>query len=222
VRLEALRADLARYARKLAATGLVRGTQGNLSVRDAASGALCLTPSGAEYETLTAEDIVVLAPDGVILDGRWKPTVEAPTHLRIYRERPDVGAVIHAHAPYATAFGVAYQSIPIVLEEAGLCLGGPVPVAPYQMSGTEAFAELVVAALGTGAALVWGNHGILVAGPSLKQTYAMAHACEDNAQAFLLARQLGEPRVLSPDEIERLHRYWLESYGQRALSSERA
>jgi L-fuculose-phosphate aldolase len=222
MRLESPRAELVRYARKLAASGLVRGTQGNLSARDPESGEICVTPSGAEYETLSAEDIVVLAPDGALLEGRWKPTVEAPTHLRVYRERPDVGAVIHAHAPYTTAFGVANQSIPIVLEEAALCLGGPVPVAPYQMSGTEAFAELVVAALGERAALVWGNHGILVAGPTLKQTYAMAHACEDNAQAYLLARQLGEPHVLPPEEIERLHRFWLDSYGQRALTHERA
>ena len=221
MRLEPARAELIRYARKLATSGLVRGTQGNLSVRDAESGAICVTPSGAEYETLSAEDVVVLSPDGAVVEGQWKPTVEAPTHLRIYRERADVGAVIHAHAPYATAFGVAYQRLPIVLEEAALCLGGPVPVAPYQMSGTGAFAEVVARALGSGAAVIWGNHGILVAGPSLKQTYAMAHACEDNAQAYLLARQLGEPRVLPPDEIARLHRFWLDSYGQRALSSER-
>ncbi|MBF6590850.1 MAG: class II aldolase/adducin family protein [Ktedonobacterales bacterium] len=217
--LESLRTDLVRYARKLAMSGLVRGTQGNLSARDTASGCLCVTPSATEYETLTPEDIVVLDAGGAIIEGRWKPTVETPTHLRVYRERPDVGAVIHAHAPYVTAFGVAYQPIPLVLEEAALCLGGPVPIAPYAMSGTEAFAQLVVSALGQGAAVVWGNHGLLVAGPSLKQAYAMAHACEDNAQAYLLAKQLGEPRVLPDDEVARLHRYWLEAYGQRPLPS---
>ncbi len=195
----------------------MRGTQGNLSVRDPASGRICVTPSGAEYETLGPEDTVVVAEDGNVLDGRWKPTVELPTHLRVYRDRRDVGAIIHAHAPHATAFGVAYQPIPVVLEEAALCLGGPVPIAPYQMSGTEAFAELVVSVLGMGSAVVWGNHGILVAGPTLKQTYAMAHACEDNAQAYLLALQLGGPRVLPEDEAARLHRFWLESYRQQAL-----
>jgi len=90
-----------------------------------------------------------------------------------------------------------------------------VPIAPYQPSGTAAFAELVVSVLGAGAAVVWGNHGILVAGPTLKQTYAMAHACEDNAQAYLLARQLGEPHILPDEEVARLHRFWLEAYGQR-------
>lgn len=220
--LKALRAQLVKYARKLAASGLVRGTQGNLSARDAETGYICASPSGMEYDGLVPADIVVVDADGTLIEGRWKPTVELPTHLRIYRARADVGAVIHAHAPHATAFGVAYRTLPIVLEEAALCLGAPVPVAPYRMSGTEEFAELVVAALGGGAAVVWGNHGILVAGPSLKQTYAMAHALEDNAQAYLLALPLGEPRELPQDEVQRLHRFWLDSYGQRALAADGA
>jgi L-ribulose-5-phosphate 4-epimerase len=219
VSLADCRAELARYGRKLAASGLVRATQGNLSARERESGRICITPSGADYESLTARDIVVVTLEGVIDDGRWQPSVELPTHLAVYRARVDVGAIIHAHAPHATAFGIAYQPIPVVLEEAALCLGGTVPIAPYQQSGTEAFGALVVAVLGSGAAVVWGNHGILVAGPSLKQAFAMAHACEDNAQAYLLARQLGEPRTLDDDETARLHRFWLESYAQRARTN---
>lgn len=218
--LESLRAEVVRYARKLAASGLVRATQGNLSARDPATGHICLTPSGMEYDAMEPADMMVLDALGATVEGRWQPTTEWPTHLGIYRERADVGAVIHAHAPHATAFGVVYREMPIVLEEAGLCLGGPVPVAPYRMSGTLEFAALVVAALGQGCAVMWGNHGILVAGPTLKQTFAMAHAVEDNAQAYLLACQLGEPRVLPPEEVARLHHFWLEGYGQRPHQSD--
>jgi L-fuculose-phosphate aldolase len=210
------RVELVRFARKLSASGLVRSTQGNLSLRDSRSGLVIVTPSGMEYEGMEPADMIVLAADGTLVDGRWKPTTEAPTHLAIYRARPDVGAVIHAHAPHATAFGVAYQPIPVVLEEAALCLGGPVPIAPFQPSGTDSFARLIVEVLGDGAAVVWGNHGILVAGPTLKQAYAMVHACEDNAQAYLLALQLGEPRFLPEAEVAALHRFWLDIYGQRA------
>jgi L-ribulose-5-phosphate 4-epimerase len=216
--LEALRADVLYYTRKLAASGLVRHTQGNLSARDAGSGLICVTPSGMEYDAMTPADIVVVDKQGAVVEGRWAPTVETPTHTRIYRERADVGAVIHAHAPHATAFGVVYQTIPLVLMEAAACLGGPVPVAPYQMSGTEAFAELVARVLGRGHAVVWGNHGVLVAGPTLKQTLSMAHALEDNAQAYLLACQLGKPVLLDDAEIARLHEHWLTQYGQRALA----
>lgn len=217
--LEALRAEVLYYTHKLAASDLVRHTQGNLSARDPESGVICVTPSGMEYDAMTADDIVVVDEHGAVVDGRWKPTVETPTHLCVYRARPDVRAVIHAHAPHATAFGVAYRPIPLVLMEAACCLGGPVPIAPYMMSGSEAFGRLILESMGSGNAVVWGNHGILVAGPSLKQALSMAHAVEDNAQAYLLAAQLGEPKVLPDDEVERLHRFWLNDYGQQTLSS---
>ena len=218
MRLESLRSELVYYMRKLAASGLVRHTQGNISARDRDTGLICVTPSGMEYDTIGVEDIVVVDDHGTVLEGRWKPTVETPTHTRVYRERADIGAVIHAHAPYATAFGIVYQPIPMILMEAACCLGGPVPVAPYMMSGTEPFAELVTRVLGKGYAVVWGNHGILVAGPTLKQALSMAHAVEDNAQAYLLAKQLGEPKTLPDEEVARLHQFWLNDYGQQALA----
>ena len=216
--LESLREELLYYTRKLAASGLVRHTQGNLSARDSATGLVCVTPSGMEYDAMTPEDMVVVDERGTLVEGRWKPTVETPTHLCVYRARPDARAIIHAHAPHATAFGVAYQPIPMVLMEAACCLGGPVPVAPYMMSGSAEFGQLILDAMGRGNAVVWGNHGILVAGPSLKQALSMAHAVEDNAQAYLLAARLGEPRLLPDDEVARLHRFWLDDYGQRAIA----
>jgi L-ribulose-5-phosphate 4-epimerase len=217
MRLETLRAELVYYMRKLAASGLVRHTQGNISARDSETGLICVTPSGMEYDAIGASDIVVVDEHGAVVEGRWKPTVETPTHTRVYRERADISAVIHAHATHATAFGIAYQPIPLVLMEAACCLGAPVPVAPYMMSGTEQFAELVTRTMGKGYAVVWGNHGILVAGPTLKQALSIAHAVEDNAQAYLLARQLGEPQLLPEDEVARLHQFWLNDYGQQAL-----
>lgn len=217
--LERLRAEVLYYTQKLAVSDLVRHTQGNVSARDPESALICVTPSGMEYDAMTTEDIVVVNDQGAVVEGRWKPTVETPTHLCVYRARPDVRAVIHAHAPHATAFGVAYRPIPLVLMEAACCLGRPVPIAPYMMSGSEEFGRLVADTLGTGYAVVWGNHGMLVAGPTLKQALSMAHAVEDNAQAYLLAAQLGEPQVLPEDEVARLHRFWLEDYGQRALDA---
>lgn len=216
--LESLREELLYYTHKLAASGLVRHTQGNLSARDPATGYICVTPSGMEYDAMSPADMVVVDEGGALVEGRWKPTVETPTHLRVYHARPDARAIIHAHAPYATAFGVAYKPIPMVLMEAACCLGGPVPVAPYMMSGSAEFGQLILDAMGQGNAVVWGNHGILVAGPSLKQALSMAHAVEDNAQAYLLAAELGEPRLLPDDEVARLHRFWLDDYGQRAIA----
>ncbi len=219
MRLPELRAEVARYAKKMSASGLVRATQGNLSARDPASGLICLTPSGADYDLLTAADIVVVDAAGNVVEGRWQPTTELALHTLILRRRPDVHCVMHTHSPYATAFGVVYQPVPMILQDSALCLGGSVPVAPYRMSGTPEFAEPVAGTLGAGSAVVWGNHGAMVASADLALTYATAHALEDSARIYAIAAQLGAPVSLPDDEVVRLHRIWREHYGQKALTA---
>lgn len=216
-RLRALRAEVARYARKLSASGLVRATQGNLSARDAESGLVCVTPSGADYDTLTAADITVVTLDGAIVAGRWKPSVESPAHREVYRRRADIACVIHTHSVYASVYSVLYRPIPLLLAESAYCLGGPVPIAPYQESGTPTFATAVADALGEGQAVLWGNHGAMVVGRSVAQAYSVAHALEDSAHVAWLASQAGTPRQLPEDEARRLHGSWLASYRQSAL-----
>jgi ribulose-5-phosphate 4-epimerase/fuculose-1-phosphate aldolase len=215
--LPELRAEVARYARKMHTSHLVAATQGNLSARDPESGLICLTPSGADYDLLAAEDIVVADEEGAIVEGKWRPTVETPLHTLLLRRRRDIHCVMHTHSTYATAFGVVYEPIPMILAESALCLGGPVPVAPYQMSGTPAFAEQIAATLGEGSAVIWGNHGALAVGVDLARTYATAHALEDNARVYAVARQLGMPALLPAEEVTRLHAFWKTGYGQRAL-----
>lgn len=214
-----LRAEVARYAKKMAASGLVQATQGNLSARDPESGLICITPSGADYDTLAAEDVVVVDEDGAVIEGRWKPSLETPVHTLVLRRRRDVHCVMHTHSPCATAFGVVYQPVPMVLAESAMCLGAEVPVAPYQMSATPEFAELVAGVLGDGAAVIWGNHGAMVTGRTLALTFSIAHALEDSARVYTIARQLGEPKLLSPDEVARLRAFWVAKYGQHALEA---
>ena len=216
--LAPLRAEVARYARKMHESGLVRATQGNLSARDPLSGLICITPSGADYETLTADDIVVVTRSGEVAAGCWRPSVEAPAHLEIYRRRADVGSVMHTHSIYATVFGVVYRPIPMLLAESAYCLGGEVPIAPYQESGTAEFAEMVADRLGEGSAVIWGNHGAMVVGRTIPLAYSVAHALEDSAHVYWLASQVGQPRPLPEGEAQRLHAAWLSSYGQRALN----
>lgn len=217
-RLLQLRAEVAWYAKKLHDSGLVRATQGNVSARDSETALICITPSGAEYDLLGAEDIVVVSDDGAIVEGRWKPSLELPTHLEVYRRRPDVGCVMHTHSVYATVFGVLYRPVPVILAESAYCLGGEVPIAPYQESGTQAFAELVAGYLGEGPAVIWGNHGAMVVARTVPLTYSIAHALEDSAQVYWLASQLGEPRALPTEDVQRLNNAWKASYGQRPLA----
>ncbi len=212
-----LRSQLARYARKMYESGLVRATQGNLSARDPESRLICITPSGADYQTLTAEDIAVVDEHGTVVEAKWQPSVEAPLHTYILRKRPDIHCVMHTHSLYASAFGVVYKPIPMILGESASCLGGDVPIAPYRTSGTIEFAEQVAETLGNGSAVIWGNHGAMVVGANLAQAFSIAHALEDTAQIYFIAKQLGDPVTLPAEEITKLHTYWRQNYRQKAL-----
>ncbi|GAC1631961.1 MAG: class II aldolase/adducin family protein [Ktedonobacteraceae bacterium] len=215
--LPELRGQLAHYARKMYESGLVRATQGNLSARDPKSRLICVTPSGADYQALTAEDIAVVDEHGAVVEARWKPSVETPLHTYILRQRPDIHCVMHTHSVYASAFGVVYQSIPMILCESASCLGSEVPVAPYRTSGTIEFAEEVAAILGNGSAVIWGNHGAMVVGTGLAQAFSTAHALEDTAHIYVIAKQLGNPVVLPTEEITKLHLDWKQNYRQKAV-----
>ncbi len=215
--LPELRAEVARYAKKMYDSHLVHATQGNLSARDPSSGLICITPSGTDYQLVQAEDIVVVDEHGKVVEGRWQPSVETPLHTLVLLRRRDIHCVMHTHSPYATAFGVVYQSFPMVLAESALCLGEEVPIAPYRMSGTPEFAELIAETLGMHSAVIWGNHGAMVVGVNLALTYSIAHALEDSAKVYAIARQLGNPMLLPQEEVSRLHDFWLKNYGQKRL-----
>jgi L-ribulose-5-phosphate 4-epimerase len=203
--LAELRLQVVRYAQKMSASHLVEATQGNLSARDPTSGLICVTPSGADYELLTAQDIVVLDEQGNVVEGERRPTTETPVHLLILRLRRDIHCVMHTHSPYATAFGVVYQPVPMVLADSALYLGREVPVAPYCQSGTAEFAEHVVKTLKDGSAAIWGNHGAVVVGVDLPLTFSIAHALEDSARVYTIAKQLGTPVLLPAVEVRKLH-----------------
>jgi len=206
--LPELRKEVTRYAKKMYDSHLVQATQGNLSARDPESGFICVTPSGADYQLLTAEDIVVLDENGKVVEGKRRPTIETPVHLLILRHRHDIHCVMHTHSPYATAFGVIYQPIPMILSDSALYLGCEVPIVPYHMSGTSDFAELVIDELKDGPAVIWGNHGVLVVGVDLSLTFSIAHALEDSAKVYTIAKQLGTPIFLPEEEVRKLRDFW--------------
>lgn len=212
-----LRAKVARYARKMYESELVRATQGNLSARDQESGLICITPSAVDYELLTAEDIVVVNKEGKAVEGKWRPSSETPLHTLMLKRRRDIDCVMHTHSYYATAFGVIYQPVPMILAESAVCLGGSVPIAPYRKSGTLEFAELVADVLGEGQAVIWGNHGAMVVGDTLARTFSIAHALEDSAKIYAIAKQIGQPVEVPANEVKQMHAQWLEQYRQKSL-----
>ncbi len=198
--LEDLRIEVARYARKMYESRLVRATQGNVSLRDPQTGLICIKPSGREYETLTAEDIVVIDEDSKIIEGRWQPSSETLIHTCVLKRRRDIHCVMHTHSIYASAFSVANHPVPIVLQESVLWLGRSVPVVPFEESGTAEFARHVADTVDERVAVLWGNHGAMTIGETLAEAFSRAHALEDSAQTYTIACGLGTPRII-PDKV---------------------
>ncbi|MHB1339112.1 MAG: class II aldolase/adducin family protein [Bellilinea sp.] len=178
-------------ARQMLTDGIAHRAQGNVSLRDAVSGLIAVTPSAIPYDRLQADDIVVVDLDGHRVEGSWKPTSELLLHLAFYRACADVGAVVHSHAPYATLFGVIDEPLPMLLTEAAACLDGPVPVAPYCRPGTLELAESAVRIADNGNAVILANHGLVTVGADLGAAYDAALAVETTARLAWMARVLG-------------------------------
>jgi len=199
----------------LAREGLVAMTSGNVSGRDAESGLVVIKPSGVPYEELGVAEMVVVSRDGEVVEGALRPSVDTATHLVIYRRREDVNGVVHTHSNYATAFAAANLPIPPILTAIADEFGGPIPVAPYAPVGAEEIGEAVCEHVGDGEAILLKNHGVFTIGDSPESAFKRAVMVEDVAKTCFLARQLGTPEELSPEEVKRAHERYRERYGQQ-------
>jgi len=192
------RAAVAGACRRLGAEGLLIGTAGNVSVR--VGERVAITATGAVLARLTPGQVTVVDLDGEIVDGSLEPTSELDLHLGVYR-RYGTCAVVHTHAPMATALSCVLDELPCIHYQL-LTLGGSVRVAPYATFGTPELAESVLAALeGRGGALM-ANHGAVTHAPTLDKAVEHALLLEWACGVYRHAAALGTPRVL--DEAEQL------------------
>ena len=196
--LLAERRQVAEASRVLAAQGLVHGTAGNVSLR--AGERVAITPTGGVLAELTAEDIAVVDLDGDPVGGGLTATSELDLHLGVYR-RYGAGAVVHTHAPMATALSCVLDELPCVHYEM-LLLGGTVRVAPYATFGTPELAESVLDALEGRAAALMANHGALVYAPTLADAVKLTELLEWACGVYGRAAAIGSPRVLDADAQE--------------------
>jgi L-fuculose-phosphate aldolase len=183
--------------------GYVAATDGNISVKMVDERVL-ITPAGVCLGELRPEELVVTELGGTVCDQSQRPSTELPMHLEVYGQRPDVGAVIHAHPPLATAFTVAGISLAqCVIPEVVLSMG-TIPTTEYASPSTEAGREAVRELIKKHDALVLDRHGALTVGPDLISAYRKLEKVEHAAQVTLAARQLGNVRTLPPEEVRRL------------------
>ena len=210
-----VRETLVALARRMASAGLVTGTSGNLSARVAGPlGRILVTPSGVDYETMATTDLVVVDDGGQPALAGLKPSIDTPKHVAIYRARPDVGAVVHTHSPYATAFSMVGEPIPALLIEVAGYLGGPVRVMPYVSPLRPDLPDVLASALGADRAILVANHGVYAVGETPAKAFHAAVDVEDGARAAWLARALGTPNAIPVEDVAALHEFLHTRYGQ--------
>ncbi|HAA37701.1 MAG TPA: class II aldolase [Firmicutes bacterium] len=213
------RAEILQTVQSLCQEHLVLGTWGNVSTRE--DDFFWITPSGMPYDCLQAEDLIKVELTTGKAYGPWKPSTEWRLHAAIYAGRPDCAAVVHTHSIYATAFAVANQPIPPVVEDLVQIVGGGVAVAAYALPGSEALAQRTLEALGEKNAVLLANHGLVGIGKSLSEALTVCRIVEKAAQVTLHAKTLGPIREISQDEIEIMREFYLTAYGPGLKREER-
>lgn len=191
-------AEIVATARALVARGLTHGKSGNVSVRGGRG--MWITPSGLAYESMRAADVVETTLDGRST-GPLAPSSEWRFHAAIYRARPEVGAIVHAHSRAATALACHRRGIPAFHYMVAVAGGTDVRCASYATFGTPALAALAVEALAGRRACLLANHGQIAIGPDLASALALAGEVENLADQYLAALTMGEPVLLSESEM---------------------
>lgn len=207
-----LRSDLVAAARQLPARGLSAGTSGNVSVKDG-SGFL-ITPSGVPYGAMTASDIVQLDGKGAVVGGHLGASSEWRLHLGVYAERPEVGAIVHAHPRHATGLACTGRDIPAFHYMVAMAGGDSIRCAPYAPYGTEELAHAAARALAGRRACLLANHGAVAVGATLAGALDLMTEVEELAAQYCVALQIGSVTLLSREEMaEIIERF--KTYGQR-------
>jgi len=190
-----LREEVALAARRLAVEGLLIGTAGNVSAVDDEGGHIGVTASGVTLADCRPDDVTVVDRTGTVIEGQLEPTSELGLHLAVLATS-DARAVVHTHAPYATAISCVRDSLP-VLHYQQMLLGGVIKVAPYATFGSQALAGHVIEALGDKSAALMANHGAISHGATLDKAIDHALLLEWCCRLFHDTSLLGEPRTLN-------------------------
>ena len=205
--LEQVVSDVIHVGERMYARGYVASNDGNLSVR-LSEDRLLITMTGVSKGFLTPDKLIVVDYDGRVISGRGEPSSEMKMHLMVYRERPDVHAVVHAHPPTATGFAVAGVNLPdTLLPEAVVSLGF-VPIAPYGTPGTMELVESLRAYVRDYDAVLLENHGALTLGPDIVAAYHKMEIMEHCAQIALVARMIGRANPIGEENVDKLHQLY--------------
>ena len=216
MQLEKVRRDIVTFGRKLLTAGLTTGTGGNLSVANRKKNLVAITPSGVDYLEMGPGDVVLVGMKGEPIEkSEYKPSSELLFHLALYRRRPDIQAIVHTHSVYATTLASLGWEIP-PFHYLVATSGKKVPLAPYATFGTEELALNVANAIGENNAVLMEGHGVVAVGASLVKAFETAEIIEYVSRVYYQAKNLGEPTLLSDQEMGKVIEKF-KHYGKKSL-----
>lgn len=207
------RAEILRFGKMLHDRGLIAATDGNISVRLNQNSVL-VTPTCICKGMMDSEDLLVVDMQGGRVAGFRDVTSEIGMHLTIYRMRPDINAIVHAHPPTATGFAACGLALDQALISEVLLALGPVPLAHYATPGTSELSEALEPYIPNHDAVLMANHGVVTYGSDLMTAYMHMETVEHFAKIALVVKQLGCERPLKDEQVNKLHemRQRIQSY----------
>ena len=189
---------------RLYAQGLTTPSGGNISLR-VSDDLILLTPSATDKGNMTAEQIAEIGMDGTNHTPELKPSGETSMHLEIYKRRPDVQAIVHAHPPMASAFAVSDKQLNVRLIAESYAIIGEPAVAAYALTGTQELADSVADCLtGNTCCVLMKNHGVLTVGDDLLQTFDRIEVLENAAKINIFTNLIGNAQELNNDQCAAL------------------
>jgi len=194
---------MVRASRELYEHGLVKGTSGNISARIPGTDTFLIKPSGVYMGLLKPEELVLVDFEGNKIRGKRNVSAETPMHAAIYRARKDVQAVVHTHAPTATAFGIAGTEILPLQVEVFMLLPRGVPIVPFKSPGSKALAEAVQKKIADYDAVILENHGIVTVGSTIEAACTLNEMVEEAAKIQFTTVMLAGKDAVSWAELEK-------------------
>jgi L-fuculose-phosphate aldolase len=206
-----VRTEMVGICRRMNSSGINQGTAGNLSVR--VEGGFLITPTSLPYERMEADDIVEMDFDGTYA-GKHRPSSEWRFHRDILKARTDIDVVLHCHSIYATTLAVHHKTIPSFHYMTGVAGGTTIRCAKYATYGTQALSDNALEALEDRLACLLGQHGQISLGKNLEHALWLAIEVETISRLYVQALTLGDPPILSDEEMGRVIRQMQQmSYG---------
>lgn len=211
--LKSERELIVEYGKRLIQSGLTKGTGGNISIYNREKDLMAISPSGIDYFDTLPEDVVVTNLDGEVVDGNRKPSSELDMHRIFYQRRDDINSVVHTHSTFSTTLATLRWPLPASNYYVAIAGGNNVRCADYATYGTWALAENSYEAMKDRYACFLANHGLLTGAKDLPNAFSIAEEIERCAESYYRAKSIGEPVILSDEEMN-LMLVKFKSYGQ--------